>query len=1017
MSKSKDTVSSKNVSSRVNVHNLRTVINKRKFDDDDNKVTTKGQNLNTMKTSNLFFPDLLAPFVCQKSVQNVLKIIGGSDCTTLEEIKSAKKINLVFEVCEMKLFPENDVLILKIRDGTICPKCLLSIPLLENWAQLQEKVLYNPVYISDQPIVELVVYNSSFTSNLKERNVFSMKNIMIVETAKNKGLMLCVNGRDTRIFKLRSNSECMKIILRRTSTSSYHKAEEEHLKKIIYLYSVCYNIRWNSGHNNSSIKSQENLKSDKENKSVENRKLEKSAVLSELSSEKSDSDGEKMSIEHFKQNITIRKKNLKKRCSSSESVTESSSESFKLINNNKTRNKIASEEKMNSNRKHLSNLKSSKNLDTKDSMKKVKKLKNGSQVDSKSSSDTSFNEFINSSSSEAVSTLLQVSEIEDNTTNTNKMYKSDCVMLPKKHNSLRSSRKRNKLLSSSSEESFESNDVPRIEKNYFSKSENNYRSIKKKTMKKLLFEDDFEVDSQNKSITGIKIKSTDKHNCSKFKKIQSTEASYKENENSIKNHKTEEGANVVNIENQVTSISLLNINNQNKLSTSNDDLLPSTTSSLKSVNKSENVEEIETTPLHLDSEESWKNDLIVNNDERRKTKNVEENHFDSSSTDSFFKKCTKSRKNQNEKTKENFDCGGKNKLKIGDDDNDVNAENNDPGISLRRSNRNDSTSNTSLTVQTINSPSCLEKKHKNSKVDANTSLTPQTSISPSDLENKHSKEDVNTSITSETSNSSSQKRNKHENSKVELVSTDSQSNYSSDKYLKISSQIVNTRKQRPVCVVSDKSNTTDIKLDETDLEDKSNKEKKGNTKENLQLQHLLNKSNMGKKDTTTRSKVIVQINDEEMCSEVSENNSHRVGPNECLKNDQQPETNEPQTKGPGYSSNNQGNSIQSQQTSGDLEGEKSLTNKDECSMFLEMISTKLRKLTPCHQSTAMNKMLNVIYELEMMEMGVSINNAQSTDTHSSNKKPTPPHSSGENTSQSDRGEVQLCLRLNLDVKK
>lgn len=47
---------------------------------------------------------------------------------------------------------------------------------------------------------------------------------------------------------------------------------------------------------------------------------------------------------------------------------------------------------------------------------------------------------------------------------------------------------------------------------------------------------------------------------------------------------------------------------------------------------------------------------------------------------------------------------------------------------------------------------------------------------------------------------------------------------------------------------------------------------------------------------------------------------------------------------------------------------KSLSKKDDCSVFGEMISSQLRKLTPRNQAIARNRIQNLIFELEMQEM-------------------------------------------------
>lgn len=107
---------------------------------------------------------------------------------------------------------------------------------------------------------------------------------------------------------------------------------------------------------------------------------------------------------------------------------------------------------------------------------------------------------------------------------------------------------------------------------------------------------------------------------------------------------------------------------------------------------------------------------------------------------------------------------------------------------------------------------------------------------------------------------------------------------------------------------------------------------------------------------------------------------------------------------------------------------KSLTNKDDCSIFGEMIATQLRKLTSRNQAIARNKIQNLIFYLEMQEMNISSqNNTLATQYYSPSSESsygshyeqttnTQPQSSGGNTPQPGNvfGEVQQFLCFNLD---
>lgn len=53
---------------------------------------------------------------------------------------------------------------------------------------------------------------------------------------------------------------------------------------------------------------------------------------------------------------------------------------------------------------------------------------------------------------------------------------------------------------------------------------------------------------------------------------------------------------------------------------------------------------------------------------------------------------------------------------------------------------------------------------------------------------------------------------------------------------------------------------------------------------------------------------------------------------------------------------------------------KSLSTKDDCSIFGEMIATQLRKLTPRNQAIARNRIQNLIFDFEMQEMNNSLQN-------------------------------------------
>ncbi|KAG8309388.1 hypothetical protein J6590_087271 [Homalodisca vitripennis] len=53
---------------------------------------------------------------------------------------------------------------------------------------------------------------------------------------------------------------------------------------------------------------------------------------------------------------------------------------------------------------------------------------------------------------------------------------------------------------------------------------------------------------------------------------------------------------------------------------------------------------------------------------------------------------------------------------------------------------------------------------------------------------------------------------------------------------------------------------------------------------------------------------------------------------------------------------------------------KSLSEKDDCSIFEEMIATQLRKLTPRNQAIARNRIQNLIFDFEMQEINNSLQN-------------------------------------------
>lgn len=62
---------------------------------------------------------------------------------------------------------------------------------------------------------------------------------------------------------------------------------------------------------------------------------------------------------------------------------------------------------------------------------------------------------------------------------------------------------------------------------------------------------------------------------------------------------------------------------------------------------------------------------------------------------------------------------------------------------------------------------------------------------------------------------------------------------------------------------------------------------------------------------------------------------------------------------------------------------KSLIKKDDCSVFGEMISSQLRKLTPRNQAIGRNRIQNLLFELEMKEMDdASQNNTVAPPYHS-----------------------------------
>ncbi|KAG8247396.1 hypothetical protein J6590_061820 [Homalodisca vitripennis] len=50
------------------------------------------------------------------------------------------------------------------------------------------------------------------------------------------------------------------------------------------------------------------------------------------------------------------------------------------------------------------------------------------------------------------------------------------------------------------------------------------------------------------------------------------------------------------------------------------------------------------------------------------------------------------------------------------------------------------------------------------------------------------------------------------------------------------------------------------------------------------------------------------------------------------------------------------------------------SEKDDCSIFGEMIATQLRKLTPRNQAIARNRIQNLIFDFEMQEMNNSLQN-------------------------------------------
>lgn len=110
---------------------------------------------------------------------------------------------------------------------------------------------------------------------------------------------------------------------------------------------------------------------------------------------------------------------------------------------------------------------------------------------------------------------------------------------------------------------------------------------------------------------------------------------------------------------------------------------------------------------------------------------------------------------------------------------------------------------------------------------------------------------------------------------------------------------------------------------------------------------------------------------------------------------------------------------------------KSLSKKDDCSIFGEMIATQLRKLTPRNQAIARNRIQNCIFDLEMQEMNNSSQNntvapqyyspsgpssESSYGTHYEPTISTQPQSSRENSPHPGNvfGEVQQFLCFNLD---
>ncbi|KAG8307362.1 hypothetical protein J6590_023129 [Homalodisca vitripennis] len=110
---------------------------------------------------------------------------------------------------------------------------------------------------------------------------------------------------------------------------------------------------------------------------------------------------------------------------------------------------------------------------------------------------------------------------------------------------------------------------------------------------------------------------------------------------------------------------------------------------------------------------------------------------------------------------------------------------------------------------------------------------------------------------------------------------------------------------------------------------------------------------------------------------------------------------------------------------------KSLSEKDDCSIFGEMIAAQLRKLTPRNQAIARNRIQNLIFDFEMQEMNNSLQNntvapqyyspsgPSSDSSYGTHYEPTISSQLQISTEKSQHpnnvlGEVQQFLCFNLD---